>query len=286
MRARVSLDAIVTVVDARHVLARLEDSHEALEQIAFADIILTNKIDLVDAQGLEEVRQRIRGINSQAKLIETRNANAPRDQVPGQGAFDLDRILEIEPSFLGEDDHEHDETVTSVSVSSDALHARADRWLAALSTAGWRQALVSRALRDTSHPLAIFAFGMIFGLVFDTVTQAAAWGTAASLGGGVQGAILVAAAFAAGMVLTDTADSQIVARLLRAKGDPERVRRYRRGVGWLIVALSFGMAAYAPAGLVDADAGLPDDAFNAVGLAMALIVVGALALDQRRREAA
>jgi G3E family GTPase len=115
--ARSRLDAIVTLVDAKHVLARLEDSHEAEEQIAFADVLLLNKTDLVNAQELEEVRQRIRGINNQARLYETVNAEVPLAEILGQGAFDLDRILEIEPDFLGEDDHEHDDAITSVSVS-------------------------------------------------------------------------------------------------------------------------------------------------------------------------
>uniref|UniRef100_UPI001576ED2E CobW family GTP-binding protein n=1 Tax=Sphingomonas bacterium TaxID=1895847 RepID=UPI001576ED2E len=120
VRARASLDAIVTVVDARHVTARLEDSHEAEEQIAFADVILLNKTDLVDAQQLEEVRQRVRSINAHARLHETRNCVVPLEEVLERGAFDLDRILEIEPGFLGEDDHEHDASIASVSLSSEA----------------------------------------------------------------------------------------------------------------------------------------------------------------------
>ncbi len=118
VRARASLDAIVTVVDARHVLARLEDSHEAEEQIAFADVILLNKTDLVTAQELEVVRQRVRTINGQARLHETQNCVVPLEEVLERGAFDLDRILEIEPDFLSEDDHEHDDSITSVSLSS------------------------------------------------------------------------------------------------------------------------------------------------------------------------
>lgn len=118
VRARASLDAIVTVVDVRHVLARLEDSHEAEEQIAFADVILLNKTDLVNAQELEQVRQRVRSINGQARLHETQNCGVPLEEVLERGAFDLDRILEIEPNFLSEDDHEHDDTITSVSLSS------------------------------------------------------------------------------------------------------------------------------------------------------------------------
>jgi G3E family GTPase len=120
VRARASLDAIVTVVDARHILQRLDDSHEAEEQVAFADVILLNKTDLVDAQELEQVRQRIRAINAQAKLHETQNCVVPLEEVLERGAFDLDRILEIEPNFLSEDDHEHDDAITSVSLRSEA----------------------------------------------------------------------------------------------------------------------------------------------------------------------
>ncbi len=120
VRSRASLDAIVTVVDARHVLARLDDSHEAEEQIAFADVILLNKTDLVTEQALEGVRQRVRAINGHARLHETQNCVVPLEEVLERGAFDLERILEIEPNFLSEDDHEHDDAITSVSLFSDA----------------------------------------------------------------------------------------------------------------------------------------------------------------------
>ena len=120
VRARSMLDAIVTVVDARHLGLRLADSHEAEEQIAFADVILINKTDLVSPQELEEVRQRVRTINGQARVHETVRCEVPLAHVLERGAFDLDRILEIEPDFLDEDDHEHDDSITSVSVSSDA----------------------------------------------------------------------------------------------------------------------------------------------------------------------
>jgi G3E family GTPase len=120
VRARSTLDAIVTVVDARHLGLRLADSHEAEEQIAFADVILINKTDLVTPQELEEVRQRVRTINGQARVHETVRCEVPLADVLERGAFDLDRILEIEPDFLGEDDHEHDDSITSVSVRWEA----------------------------------------------------------------------------------------------------------------------------------------------------------------------
>jgi nickel/cobalt transporter (NiCoT) family protein len=138
---------------------------------------------------------------------------------------------------------------------------------------GWRQKLVPARLRTSSHPLAVIGVGMIFGLVFDTATQAAAWGTVAASGGGMVSALLIATCFALGMILTDTADSQIVVRLLRRGRDPQQVQRYRRRVGWTIVAMSFGMAAYALAGMIDPQFGLGDFAYTGIGVTMAGIVM-------------
>jgi G3E family GTPase len=120
VRARTRLDAIVTVVDARNLPARLADAAEAEEQIAFADVILLNKTDLVSSEDLTDVEGRIRAINPQAPLHRTRRAELPIAEVLGRGGFDLDRILEFEPTFLtGEDDHTHDSDVASVSFELD-----------------------------------------------------------------------------------------------------------------------------------------------------------------------
>ena len=116
VRRRTRLDAIVTVVDAKHLLQRLEDSHEAEEQVAFADIILLNKVDLVSAEELAAVEARVRAINPMARLHRTQGCAVPVTELLDRGAFDLDRILEIEPGFLVEDDHEHDDAITSVSL--------------------------------------------------------------------------------------------------------------------------------------------------------------------------
>jgi G3E family GTPase len=110
------LDAIVTVVDAKHLPARLKDSSEAQEQIAFADIIVLNKMDLVTAEEAGEVERRIRGINPYAEIRRATKSDVPLDAVIGRDAFNLQRILEKEPDFLsGEDDHEHDSQVNSIS---------------------------------------------------------------------------------------------------------------------------------------------------------------------------
>ena len=101
------LDAVVTVADAKWLSARLKDAPEAKNQIAFADVIIINKTDLVSPEELREVEARIRGINPYAKLHRAVKSNVPLDAVLGKNAFDLDRILEIEPAFLETDDHDH-----------------------------------------------------------------------------------------------------------------------------------------------------------------------------------
>lgn len=117
---RTRLDAIVTVADAVHLNDQLGEHHEAEEQIAFADIVLLNKTDLVEPVGLGRVEDRIRKINPYAKIIRTEHCGADLDQVIGLNAFSLDRVLEVEPDFLTSDhDHEHDDDVKSISLASD-----------------------------------------------------------------------------------------------------------------------------------------------------------------------
>ena len=102
------LDAVVTVADAKWLSDRLKDAPEAKNQIAFADVIVLNKTDLVSKAELAEVEARIRGINPYAKLHRTERCKVELSDVLERGAFDLDRILEIEPEFLeAGDDHDH-----------------------------------------------------------------------------------------------------------------------------------------------------------------------------------
>ena len=105
---KAKLDAVVTVADAKWLRDRLRDAPEAKNQIAFADVILLNKTDLVSEAELREVEARIRGINPYATLHRTQRAQIPLEAVLGRNAFDLERILEIEPAFLEADDHDHD----------------------------------------------------------------------------------------------------------------------------------------------------------------------------------
>ncbi len=120
VRKKTRLDAIVTVVDAKHLAGALDSAHEAQEQIAFADIVILNKTDLVEPADLDAVRKRIRAINPVAAIRETERCNIPLTEVLDRNAFSLERILEVEPEFLDSiHEHEHDDHVTSLSLVSD-----------------------------------------------------------------------------------------------------------------------------------------------------------------------
>ncbi|KZL50240.1 cobalamin biosynthesis protein CobW [Nodularia spumigena CENA596] len=133
MQSLLSLDAVVTVVDAKHIWQHW-DADEAQEQIAFADVILLNKTDLVTPEQLEELEKRIRGMNAIAKIYPTENAQLGMDALLGVKAFDLARALEIDPDFLGEDAHEHDEKVYSVALveSGELDGQKLNAWLSEL----------------------------------------------------------------------------------------------------------------------------------------------------------
>ncbi|WP_342360632.1 GTP-binding protein [Terrarubrum flagellatum] len=110
------LDAVVTVVDAKWLKDRLKDAPEAKNQIAFADVLILNKTDLVSEAELKDVEAQIRAINPYAKLHRTQRASVSIADVMDRNAFDLDRILDIEPDFLEEGHHHHhDEEMQSVS---------------------------------------------------------------------------------------------------------------------------------------------------------------------------
>jgi len=110
VQSKTAIDGIVTLVDAKHVLLHW-DSHEVQEQIAFADVILLNKADLVGPAELDELEARIAKMNTQARIYRTQNSDIDLDKVLNVKGFDLDRILEHEPDFLQtgthKDDHAH-----------------------------------------------------------------------------------------------------------------------------------------------------------------------------------
>ncbi|MDT7843307.1 CobW family GTP-binding protein [Streptomyces justiciae] len=135
--AQLRLDAIVTLVDAAHVLQHLDEvkpdgvENEAVEQIAFADRIVLNKTDLADERTIAEVEQRVRAINAPVQILRARHAAIDLHQVLDVGAFDLERVLGDDPSFLIETEHQHDTTVTSVGIEIDGEldESRLNAWL-------------------------------------------------------------------------------------------------------------------------------------------------------------
>ena len=133
MQGTINLDAVVTVVDAKHIHQHW-DAEEAQEQIAFADVILLNKTDLVSETDLTELEARIRGMNAIAKVYRTQDAAIEMDSVLGVQAFDLTRALQIDPDFLSEDAHEHDETVGSIALveTGEVNGQKLNAWLSNL----------------------------------------------------------------------------------------------------------------------------------------------------------
>jgi G3E family GTPase len=147
VRAKTKLDAIVTVVDAKHAAQQLETSEEAAEQVAFADVILLNKTDLVSKHDLAALERQVRAVNPTARLHRMTRGDIALDMIMGLHAFDLDRVTELDPHFLpdhdcddacahhgdhdhhGHDHHHHDlahdhvaaSGIASVSLSTDKL---------------------------------------------------------------------------------------------------------------------------------------------------------------------
>src|SRR5882762_1949880 len=120
VRRKTKLDAIVTVADAKHLLGELDRALEAQEQLGFADIVLLNKTDLITPDELAITEARIRRINPYADIHRTERCGVDLNKVLGRDAFNLDRILEIEPGFLTEEHaHEHDDEITSLSLTAD-----------------------------------------------------------------------------------------------------------------------------------------------------------------------
>jgi len=115
LSSHLQLDAIVTVVDARHVQQQL-GRDEAVEQISFADLILLNKTDLVSNDELLVAERRVRQLNQLARLVHTKDCAVPRDEVLELGAFDLKNILSIDPSILDDHEHEHDQSISCVAL--------------------------------------------------------------------------------------------------------------------------------------------------------------------------
>jgi G3E family GTPase len=114
-----TLDAIVTVVDALHAEQQLDAHNEAQEQVGFADRLLLSKADLVDAPRRERLQQRLRRINPRAPIREVHFGATAIDELLDVAGFSLDHALEIEPAFLADEAHAHDDAIAAFVFSSE-----------------------------------------------------------------------------------------------------------------------------------------------------------------------
>ncbi|WP_284759446.1 GTP-binding protein [Agrobacterium sp. fls2-241-TYG-188a] len=119
VRAKTELDAVVALVDAKHLPLRLKDSREAEDQIAFADVVIINKTDLVTEQELAVIEDIVRAINPSARVYKATRSGVDLARVLDQGAFNLERALENDPHFL---EHGHDDHVCGPDCDHDHGH--------------------------------------------------------------------------------------------------------------------------------------------------------------------
>jgi G3E family GTPase len=134
VRSKARLDAIITVVDTKNIATQLKDSAEAAAQIAFADVIVLNKLDVASPDEVEAARARITEINRFARIITATRSDVPVTDILDIGAFDLARIQAFEPDFLETAEHGHSEGVNSVSfeVSRPVDPHKFQQWIGTL----------------------------------------------------------------------------------------------------------------------------------------------------------
>ncbi len=119
VRTKFRLDAFITVVDAFNIKESLSDSHEADEQIGFADIIIMNKSDTISAEELDKLTNEIITLNPLATYYSTTNCNVAVENLLNTKAFSLDVKLKIDPEFLEDIPHTHDDNITSFVITHD-----------------------------------------------------------------------------------------------------------------------------------------------------------------------
>ncbi|MDP3330628.1 MAG: GTP-binding protein [Methylococcaceae bacterium] len=119
VRTHYKLDAIITVVDAVHAMQQLDEHHEALEQVGFADRILLSKTDLVAPDAVQTITARLRQMNPRAPIKQVHFGKTDITDILDIAGFSLDEILKIEPDFLEDVSHEHDDDISSFVFRSE-----------------------------------------------------------------------------------------------------------------------------------------------------------------------
>jgi G3E family GTPase len=119
VRSDTRLDAFITVVDAVNLEKNLEQSVEAQEQVAFADIIIVNKTDLVSEEQVRRIERRVRALNPLAVLHRSAHSVIDMDKILNVNAFQLEAKLQVDPTFLNDHEHEHDPAISSIVLRED-----------------------------------------------------------------------------------------------------------------------------------------------------------------------
>jgi G3E family GTPase len=134
LKAKLRLDAVITLVDSRHIWQHLDANREAREQIAYGDVVLLNKTDLATADDLDRLEKRVRALNVLAKIYRTKDAEIALDRILDVGAFDLSRRLEVSPGLMTADQHHEHSDIRSLSLRQEgALDGRKfNAWLGKL----------------------------------------------------------------------------------------------------------------------------------------------------------
>jgi G3E family GTPase len=159
LRTHTALDAIITVADARHVVDQLHNE-QAREQIAFADVILLNKIDLVLEPEVEERCRLLRSLNALARIHRTENCRIDLAEVLDVHAFDLRNALKLDPELLGDSTHEHDADIACISIREQGSIdvTRFNRWINKLVQAQGKDLLRVKGIIDFSDESRRFVF--------------------------------------------------------------------------------------------------------------------------------
>lgn len=167
VKAAFELDAIITVIDVKHILEHLDENkpegveNEALEQVAFADRLLLNKVDLVEDEEKELVKARLRAINKYADIVETQQSMVDVNFILGIKKFDLSRVMEMDDGFLDADgEHMHDERVTSVGIKFEGSldMSKLNAWLSKLLAVSGTDIFRSKGVLNIAGSDARFVF--------------------------------------------------------------------------------------------------------------------------------
>jgi len=141
IRSKFYLDSITTFVDSKHVHQHLDEKkpdgveNESIEQVAFADVLVLNKMDLVTEEEVESLKKRLKGLNHTAKVITSTQSRVPVKEVLNIRAFDLEKTLEMDDEFLALDaEHKHDSTVSSVGFCMEGSFVveKFNKWMTSL----------------------------------------------------------------------------------------------------------------------------------------------------------